>query len=322
MRPYSELQGWLGYDDERRAFDGARLHEDRAIAAGVKQRLQYLEFHEAYDDLQARKDVYAGRPFTWDLERRLHAQGKLPFELIPTHTQDTGDCVAAGLAGTGQKLQVLEIALGGQEEQFRRWDVPWIYAVSRNQIGGGMRGAGSTGAWGARAVNEYGVLFADDPGVPPYSGRSDRWGSQRHAGDIASAVYAEFAPVAKDNPVEITRLTTIEEMVEALEGGMLLTIASYQGFRVTEHAGLHVYYPHGRWMHQMHITDLRRDPELMFYRLNQWGPAHTAPLNNETPGGAWNLASDLDRELSGGGVVVYGYWQFSGHPGEPDHHLI
>lgn len=202
------------------------------------------------------------------------------------------------------------------------WDVPWIYAVSRNQIGGGMRGAGSTGAWGARAVNEFGVLFTDDKGVPPYSGRSDRWGSRRNAGGIEAAEYAEFASIARDNPVEIVRLATVDEMVEAMEGGMLLTIASTQGFRVTEYKGLHVYRPRGRWSHQMHITDLRRDPELMFYRMNQWGPAHAAPLNGETPGGAWNLASDLDEELTRGGVVVYGYWQFAGQPGGPDYHIL
>jgi hypothetical protein len=72
----------------------------------------------------------------------------------------------------------------------------------------------------------------------------------------------------------------------------------------------------------MHITDIRRVPELMFYRMNQWGPGHTKPLNNETPGGAWNLATDLERELKSRQVEVYGYSRFKGHPGPPDFNIV
>ena len=319
----NQLNGWLGYDAERRAFEEARrLEELNAVACDCTARPLYREFSEVVDELPELKQQFEGRPFTWDLERRLFADGRLPYELIPTHTQDTGNCVAAGLGGTGMKLQVIEIALGGEEETFREWFVPWIYAVSRNQIGGGLRGAGSTGAWGARAVNEYGVLFSDDASVPAYEGTSDEWGNRRNAGDIADAPYGQFAPVASDNPVEVIRATSVDQMAELLDAGMTLTIASYQGFRVTEYKGLHVYRPKGQWGHQMHVTDIRRDPELMFYRMNQWGPDHAKPLNGETPGGAWNLASDLEDEFSAGGVEVYGYSRFAGEPGPADFRIV
>jgi len=305
--------GWLGPDAERRAWD-----EAIALENGL-----HVEFDEIGHALIILKDFYSGRPFTWDLERKLHATGRLPYELIPTYLQDTGNCVAAGLAGAGQKLQVIEVALGGEEEQFREWYIPWIYAVSRNQIGGGMNGAGSTGAWGARAVNEYGVLFSDDAGVPQTNGYSDKWGRRRNAGSIESAEYGKFAPAAADNVVEQIRATSVEQMVGLLESGMVLTIASYQGFRVSEYKGLHVYRPSGSWSHQMHITDMRRDPELMFYRMNQWGPDHARPLNGETPGGAWNFASDVERELRSRNVEVYGFSLFRGHPLDTsDHNII
>lgn len=304
--------GWLGWRAERRAF---------AMARG-RWHDSYREFYELAEKLPGLTLKYKDRPFTWDLERKLHATGRLPWELIPTHTQDTGDCVAAGLAGAGMKLQVIEIALGGEEETFREWFVPWIYAVSRNQIGGGMRGAGSTGVWGARAVNQYGVLFSDDPDVPGYRGTSDAWGSRRNAGSIEQAAYGKYKPVAEDNPVAITRLSSVSEMADVIDAGMQITIASSQGFRVTTYKGLHVYRPSGSWSHQMHITDIRRDPELMFYRMNQWGPGHTKPLNGETPGGAWNLATDLERELRGRDREVYGYNHFKGDPGKPDYNIV
>lgn len=306
-------KGWLGWRRERMAFAAARnIHPTF-----------FREFNElGHHRLWELAKQFKNRPFTWDLERKLFATGRLPWELIPTHTQDTGNCVAAALAGAGMKLQVIEVAYGGEEEKFHEWFVPWIYAISRNQIGGGMNGAGSTGAWGARAVNEYGVLFSDDPEVPGYSGTSDKWGHRRNAGSIERAVYGQFKPVAADNPVAITRLSSVDEMTIVMDAGMQITIASSQGFRVTEYKGLHIYRPSGNWSHQMYITDIRRDPELMFYRMNQWGPGHARPLNNETPGGAWNLATDLERELRGRNREVYGYNQFKGDPGNSDYNIV
>jgi hypothetical protein len=299
--------GWLGPDAEKYAWDCVRSMDAKTRGVAGDHQL-YHEFSECVTAIRNRHTTYANRPFTWDLERKLHATGRLPWELIPTHTQDTGNCVAAGLAGTGQKLQMLEIAFGGEEEKFRMWDVPWIYAVSRNQVGGGMWGAGSTGTWGARAVNEYGVLFADDEGVPPYSGRSDDWGSR---GNVSNPDYQKFFDVAEDNKVEIVRATSVDQMTELMDAGYMLT----------EHKGLHVYRPSGSWSHQMHMTDMRRDPELMFYRMNQWGPSHATPLNGETPGGAWNFASDIDDELNSN-VEVYGYCKFQGEPGDPDYNFV
>lgn len=313
--------GWLGQTAERHAWDDARRQEECDFFAGLNThywgRPLYREYNEVAWELTPRYQLFKNRPFTWDLERKLWQTGRLPFELIPTHDQDTGDCVAAGLAGAGMKLQVIEIALGGEEELFREWFVPWIYAISRNQIGGGMSRDGSTGVWGARAVNEYGVLFSDDLGVPGYAGTSDLWGHRRN---IRSPVYNKFMPLAYNNPVEIIRIKTVDEMVELMDAGMQLTIASSQGFRLTTYKGLHVYRPSGSWSHQMHLTDIRRDPELMFYRMNQWGAEHAKPLNNETPGGAWNFASDLEREI--GRAEVYGYSLFAGEPGEPDYHIV
>lgn len=311
-QPPEQLMGWLGYEEESRAYEQVQALGLAFDFSEVKHRVIGAEPMKA-------------RVFTWDIERRLHAEGKLPFELIPTPRQDTGNCVGEGLKCTGQKRQILEMRLEYQEEEYHEWYTPWIYAISRNQIGGGMSGAGSTGVWGARAVNEYGVLFADDEGVPPYAGYSDRWGHRRNAGNIKRAEYGKFAGVATDNKIKIVRCRTVDEMHKMIRAGTTLTIASWRGFRMAprEIKGHHVFVPSGGWSHQMHFTDEITDPISALYRGNQWGKnAHGTPLNGETPGGAWNLDDDIEDEMDRGGVVVYGYFDFAGEPGEPDHEIL
>lgn len=312
--------GWLGHDEERKAWQEARTAESELDAKveliGQSAQKHYYEFSEfPRERLRSLQELYKSRVYTWTLERRLYAQGHLPYELIPTYFQDTGNCVAAAIAGTGQKLQVIEMSHGGQEEEFREWYIPWIYAVSRNQIGRGMNGAGSLGIWGAKAVNEYGILFTDDIDVPPTAGYSDKWGHRRNTGHISSAYYGHFVDITADNKLDVIRCVEIDQLLECMDAGMQATIASSQGFRVVKYRGLHVYRPSGRWSHQMHITDVRRDPELMFYRMNQWGPNHTKPLNEETPGGAWITANNLEREWSIR-VEVYAYTNFDGEKGK------
>jgi hypothetical protein len=311
-RPPTHLMGWLGEKQELRAFEAA-------CRAGVAHEFQDVEA------VICTTVPYEKLPFTWDLERMLYKAGKLPTELIPTQRQDTGNCVADGLTMAGQKRQMIEIALGYQEEVWRPWYTPWIYALSRNQIGGGMSGAGSTGAWGAQAVNKYGVLFADDEGVPPYAGYSDKWGSRRYAGNIKGALYGKFTDTASDNKIQIARIKDTGQLRKALAAGRMATIASWRGFRmqpkvVKDHA---VFVPSGEWSHQMHFTDEITDPFPAFYRGNQWGAnAHGDPLGGTTPGGAWNLEEDLDAEIQRGGVVIYTYFDFEGEPGPPDFGIL
>jgi len=296
--------GWLGIDTERRALDGL-------FKCGLAK-----EMHEVSLDFPWGSEK---RPFTWDLERSLHSEGKLPWPLIPTTVQDTGNCVAAALAQAGEKRHVIELSLGREEETFREWYIPWIYAVSRNQVGGGMKGAGSTGAWGAEAVSTYGVLFSDDPNVPPYGGYSDRWGHRRNAGRRPE--YQEFFEEASDNKIVVARLTEVQQMIDCLEAGKMITIASSRGFKDAPrlYKGFQVFVPSGVWYHQMHITDVMYDPFVAFRRQNQWGPdAHGEPLNGETPGGAWNLAEDLEREIRNDECEIYAYFDFEGEPSEPD----
>jgi len=240
---------------------------------------------------------------------------------LPVGKQETGDCVSWGVKQAGQYLQCYEIAKKGQEEDYHEWFAPFIYGVSRVQVGrDGGGGAGSTGVWGARAVKDYGVLFADDAGVPTYSGRvADAWG--RRPGPPP-----EFLELAKDNPIKaIAPLTSVSQIREALINRKMVTIASMRGFQMqpVSYRGYHVFKPQGRWPHQMCGIEWMDDPFPAMYRLNSWGPgAHGTPLNGEPPGGAWNRAEDIEVEMRSGDVEAYALSSFDGWPGEPDYGVL
>jgi len=300
--PWS-LMGWRGIDEERRDRDA--LYGDGLLANFSDLSLE---------DEDKLKEKYIP---IWDLQRELFG-GKL----IPTHRQETGDCVAEGATGTCQELTVWQITQEHKEQRYRPIFSPYYYATGRNQILGGMSGAGSTGAAMAKAINKYGTLFSDDEGVPKYSGAlADKWGHRRNAGPIEQAEYAEFAKIAHDNPANFVRLTTVEEIARAILSGIFPTIASSRGFKMKcrEEKGFHCFVPSGTWMHQMRFSAVMYDPFFAFYRMNTWGPdAHGPPLNGELPGGGWNHAEDVEKELKGRDVEVYGFYLLKAEPGEAD----
>jgi len=236
---------------------------------------------------------------------------------LPTFEQLIGDCVAAGLSQAGSRLQVAEIARQYQEELLKPWFVPYIYGISRVQIGGGqLDGDGSTGTWGAAAVNRYGVLFTTDPNVPHYTAQIARqWGNP--PGPPPSHISQ-----AEDNPVRTTaRITTVDQIRDALCSYYPVTIASSRGFRMepTNRDGFHVFVPSGSWMHQMCLIAWMDEPFPAAYRLNSWGPnAHGSPLHDEPPGGAWCTADCIANELHTPNTEVYAYSNFDGFPSPPN----
>jgi hypothetical protein len=255
-------------------------------------------------------------PPIWKLTKLINNNNHLP-----TFAQKTGDCVPAALAQAGARLQVAEIATLYQEEILHLWNVPFIYGISRVQIGGGqIPGPGSTGAWGAAAVRKYGVLFDADPGVPDYSGQlSDRWGEP-------PGPPQKFQDLAHDNPVRSTApLNTLEKIRNALCNYYPITIASSQGFRMRpiEHDGYHVFVPSGTWNHQMCLLAWMDKPFAAAYRLNSWGPnAHGTPLHDEPPGGAWCTVDVLARELAQAYTEAITYSSFDGWPSAADRGLL
>ena len=245
-------------------------------------------------------------PPIWEYAKKLNGG-----QHLPTWQQESGDCVSMGMVQAGQYSSVYEIIKRREEEQFKFWYPPFIYGTSRVQIGGGMWGPGSTGAWAAAAVKQYGVLFEDDRNVPSYSGRiADRWGR--------SGPPREFLELASDNLVKTAApLDSVDEIRESLLNYHMVTVASNRGFSMQpyEKQGYHVGRPRGRWPHQMCFIAWMDKPFKAAYRMNSWGPnAHGNPFNGEPAGGFWNLASDIEAELRRYDVELYAISAFDGFP--------
>lgn len=292
--PY-ELMGWLGPEVAEPEFE--RLAQN------------FIPF-EVYG---VDKPTRPGPP-VWECAKRINGG-----QHLPTWKQLTGDCVAVGATQAGQYLSAFEIYRLGQEAAFKFWFPPFIYGTSRVQVGNRrIRGAGSTGSWAATAMMKYGVLFMDDEGVPQYSKEiADSWGDTGPA--------QRFLDLAKDNLVgSAARLRTVEDIREALLNYKMVTVASGRGFNMqpVNYRGYHVFKPQGQWPHQMTFLSWMDEPFAAAYRLNSWGNAHGQPLNGEPPGGAWNLASDIEKELKQYGVELYALSMFQGFPAVPNFSLV
>lgn len=298
------LTGWLGPE----------------IAEEEKTKARNAGFVVGVDEAEAAGILYAADPTVfrpiWEICKTVLGTD------LPAGRQEVGDCVSWGMKQAGEHRQIIEIAMG-QEETFRKWFAPWIYATSRNQIGSGLSGDGSLGVWAAAAVAKYGVLFEDDPGVPNYSGTLARqWGSKANK---TNPIYAKFFDIASDNPATCVEVKTVDEAVRMIRDYRRpLTIASMRGFRMEprKYKGYHVFVPSGTWAHQMCWIEYNEELGAL-YRLNSWGPnAHGAPLNGETPGGAWNLLEDIEKEFKTMQTECFALVEFEGDPAPPDNRIL
>lgn len=225
---------------------------------------------------------------------------------LDTFLQQTGDCVAAGVAHVARYLQAIHTLDTGLQFFAPQPHVSWIYGIARCTHGDGrLRQPGATGLWGALTYLREGVAWQTDMGIPPYSGAlSNLWG--RPPGPPRT--WHADALLRKATRVE--RIRTIADLRNALIEHHLVTIASNQGFDMKPRtkAGFHVFTPRGSWSHQMALIGWMDEPFAAAYRLNSWGPAaHGEPLNGEPPGGAWNLAEDLQQELTSSYVEAYAF---------------
>lgn len=254
---------------------------------------------------------------------------------IPTYRQEVGDCVSFGCKNAIEYLQAVQLFLDfaviqnpgleldvirgppqeGEAEAFgpKQWNpvyAPYIYGTSRVQVGGGrLRGDGSVGAWAAKAVQDYGVLAANEEQVPPYSGSVARkWGS--------SGPPKNFIEVAKQFPVKtVSKVRNADEACDALCNGYPITIASNAGFgSFQEVDGVWVGKWNTSWMHQMCLIGYDGSKSLKkFYCLNSWGAsAHKQPLDGEPPGGFWIRWDDVDKIVKQGDSFAFS--AFEGFP--------
>lgn len=239
-------------------------------------------------------------------------------EHLPNYRQEIGDCVSFGMKNAVQYLSCVEIAQGARFEYHAVFP-PFIYGVSRHDIGRDRLGSsdGSLGSWAAEGVRKYGVLFADDENVPPYSGRvASQWGSR-------SGPPREFYGLAQDNPVKTVALvTSFTEAAVALSNGYPVTVASDQGFQMEGRIrdGKCWGVPAGSWAHQMCFIAVDMSARALFC-LNSWGAdLWSEQPDGAPPGGFWVAEQTCARMLAQ--EDSWACSQFEGFPAQKLDHLL
>jgi hypothetical protein len=123
-----------------------------------------------------------------------------------------------------------------------------LYGFSRVEVGKGrIGGDGSTGAWAARAVTDWGVLKRRVYGEYDF---------RKYSGQLArtygrSGVPNDLEPIARERIVDTTSLVvTDDEAKAALYNGYPLPVCSNQGFKQTRDK-YGFCDPSGNWAHCM-----------------------------------------------------------------------
>lgn len=240
---------------------------------------------------------------------------------LPNYRQEIGDCVSFGAKNAVNYLQAVQIARDWQAHEFKEVYPPYIYGISRVQIGRGrLSGDGSLGVWAAKGVQEYGVLASSAEDVPKYSGSIARsWGR--------NGPPEKFIQVAKENLVKtVSPVRSAQDVCDAICNGYPCTIASNFGTNtIRERDGRMVATWNGSWAHQMSIVGYDGDEpsgERYFYVLNSWGEsAHPEPLQGEPPGGFWITWDACDKICRQGDSFAFS--AFNGFPSRDlDFHIF
>lgn len=204
--------------------------------------------------LAATSDVLDDKPrsvWFWDAEEYLFGR------TLAAHAQGTGDCVSQGWGRGVQDLLLMALAAARQagrrtNERFYQVATEGLYALSRVEVGRRQlgRGAGSVGAWAAKAVQQYGVLArrlypSEGFDLTNYSAsRADDWGWDGLPDNLEDD--------AKLTPVRTVSLVTSGDALRvALQNRFPVPICSGQGFREVREPETGICRPFGTWAHCM-----------------------------------------------------------------------
>jgi hypothetical protein len=253
----------------------------------------------------------AGDVFLWDACRRVTGGH------LPAHDQDgIGCCVGEGFSSAVEYLQCVEIALTGKVEEYAPISSEAVYALSRVEVGGGrIGGDGSTGAWAAKAVREYGVLPRRVVGgydlthFDPYRARD--WGRRGLPDDLE--------PEAREHLVRTVSLVkSFEEARAAITHGYPVAVCSDQGFTMRrDRDGFCA--PRGTWGHCMCFIGATDGPRPGLCCLQSWGP--TVPGGPIGLGGHPGCAFWVDAAVADGMLRQGDSWALSAFDGFPARRL-
>lgn len=236
----------------------------------------------------------------------------------PNYPQEIGDCVSFGGKNATEYVSCTEVLMADKPQKWRPVFPPYYYHTSRIKVGRGAIPAyedGSSGAWLAEAVALWGTLVADEPGVPPYSGRlAKQWGGIE---DIGSQFY-DFGKKHVIHSAALIR--SWDDLVAAIANGYPCTTASNVGYNMEANSdGFHRRGP--AWGHQMCFIAVGFVPEEYAIILNNWGDVHGRLKDfddsSDLPKGVLRVRR-RDAEAHIQANETYAWSQYDGFPEQVD----
>lgn len=255
----SELRmGWAGVGNERLI----RSEFSALTRAGYLQRFQIVS-----DSGRVRSSA-GKRMMLYLLARKLLGKD------IPFYPQQTDDCGGFAARHAVEYCQVVQKVLSGDSLQWRPVHPSYLYGASRCYIGRNQLGrqGGTLISWLAAAMQRYGVLFSDEQGSPPYSGAvSDAFGDTNPTNDLD-----RFLPLAKNYLVgAAARITTWNQLVEAICNGHPVLVGSQVGFEMTPREDGFHHVGREPWPHAMCFIGVDDEWKRPYAILqNQWEVDH------------------------------------------------
>lgn len=226
------------------------------------------------------------------------------------YPQEIGDCVSFGGKNAAEYVTCTQMLMSGLREKFRPVFPPYYYGISRTYEGRGQIpnwSDGSMGSWLAAAVQKYGTLFADEPGVPQYSGRvAKNWGNRNAKDDLDI-----WLPKAKNFLIKsVSLIRNWDDLVAAVVNGYPCPTASDVGYAMeASRDGFHRQIED--WSHQMcfiGVDDNDKDPYALI--LNNWGDVHGHLKDfvdgHDLPVGVLRVRrSDAEKHIRAGETFAY-----------------
>ena len=312
-----ELCGWL----EKRKPGIAKEQFDLLDSRGV-----FAQLH-----IRGQTMPTAGRKMMlYSLARKVLGKDTLNYP------QQIGDCVSFGAKNATEYVTCTQIlakaqAIHGDDVaavaayvaaariKFRPIFPPYYYGTGRVYVGGGQMGnqEGSLGSWMAEAVQKYGALFSDEPGVPAYSGKvAAAWGDPNPGPDLD-----KWKDFASGYPVKaVAQVKSWDDLVKAITNGYPCPTASNVGYDMEASSdGFHRQTTD--WGHQMCIIGVdetyQNGNEPYGIILNNWGDVHghLKDFDNgeDLPVGVIRARrTDIEKHIAAG--ETYAYSAFQGFP--------
>lgn len=257
----------------------------------------------------------------WKEQRRValwQAGPKLFGRFLRYNWQLTGSCVGAGGDNCRKTIMAVEIAIGGEAEEFK--DVWWPYTYGKSRERAGMRspGEGSMGSTWADAATQDGCFALDEDSSLPQFKEVEGWLQLTEQTEIkwsdGDAIPSKYNEMAKSHLFKAkSQCRDHSDVKSAITNGYACTQASSFGFnpmvpRPQGDPPVRLVTWNGRWNHQTYFDEVWDHPSLglIFRWGNNWGPkAHGPALADEPPSSVYVSAKTVDEICQGNEVFSF-----------------